>query len=219
MAGVTSGQQIVDAAQPQTSLDWLSLVLLLDQMPRNCYRGDASAVVFNLFDPLAQEVALAAFKRGIPDADPATRWLLCRRMWFYLPLEHSENLELHRLATDKFAALSRDVEALISGGTSVIDGGGDEDQLRARVAGVLAANADAARGMVKGVAAFEQSHLDIIERFGRYPHRNKALGRASTDDEIKYLAEGGQTFGGGSGGGSNSGEGSAVAAAGKPTEN
>ena len=34
-------------------------------------------------------------------------------------------------------------------------------------------------------------HLDIIERFGRFPHRNAILGRKSTPDELAYLANGG----------------------------
>jgi len=34
-------------------------------------------------------------------------------------------------------------------------------------------------------------HAEIIGRFGRFPHRNQALGRDSTPDEISYLKEGG----------------------------
>jgi uncharacterized protein (DUF924 family) len=37
------------------------------------------------------------------------------------------------------------------------------------------------------VAGFAQQHRDIIERFGRFPHRNAILGRASTDEEIEFL--------------------------------
>ena len=39
------------------------------------------------------------------------------------------------------------------------------------------------------------SHRDIIARFGRFPHRNKLLGRASTAAEREYLSQGGATFG------------------------
>jgi uncharacterized protein (DUF924 family) len=38
-------------------------------------------------------------------------------------------------------------------------------------------------------------HLEIIDRFGRFPHRNRVLGRASTAAEERYLAEGGLHFG------------------------
>jgi uncharacterized protein (DUF924 family) len=39
-----------------------------------------------------------------------------------------------------------------------------------------------------------QRHLDIIARFGRFPHRNAALGRTSTDEELAFLQEPGSGF-------------------------
>lgn len=42
--------------------------------------------------------------------------------------------------------------------------------------------------------AFEHRHREIIERFGRYPHRNAALGRPSTADEIEFLKQPGSAF-------------------------
>lgn len=41
---------------------------------------------------------------------------------------------------------------------------------------------------------FEKRHLEIIERFGRYPHRNAVLGRESTAEEIAFLKENPQGF-------------------------
>ncbi|MCW8832764.1 MAG: DUF924 domain-containing protein, partial [Colwellia sp.] len=41
---------------------------------------------------------------------------------------------------------------------------------------------------------FELKHLAIIERFGRYPHRNKILGRESTPAEITFLTQPGSSF-------------------------
>ncbi|KGI77082.1 DUF924 family protein [Oleiagrimonas soli] len=41
---------------------------------------------------------------------------------------------------------------------------------------------------------FELKHRDIIERFGRYPHRNAILGRTSTPEEIAFLAQPGSSF-------------------------
>ncbi len=41
---------------------------------------------------------------------------------------------------------------------------------------------------------FELRHKAIVDRFGRYPHRNAALGRASTTEEIAFLAEPGSGF-------------------------
>ena len=45
------------------------------------------------------------------------------------------------------------------------------------------------------VAQFAELHKDIIDRFGRFPHRNKALGRKSSADELAYLGEGGKGWG------------------------
>ena len=41
---------------------------------------------------------------------------------------------------------------------------------------------------------FELSHKKIIERFGRYPHRNKILGRPSTEEEVEFLKQPGSGF-------------------------
>ena len=60
----------------------------------------------------------------------------------------------------------------------------------------LAAEADDAwRADFTENARYAREHHDIIERFGRFPHRNRVLGRASTDEELRYLAAGAPTFG------------------------
>ncbi|OUR99510.1 hypothetical protein A9Q84_00385 [Halobacteriovorax marinus] len=41
---------------------------------------------------------------------------------------------------------------------------------------------------------FELKHKDIIDRFGRYPHRNQVLGRNSTEEEIEFLKGPGSSF-------------------------
>ena len=41
---------------------------------------------------------------------------------------------------------------------------------------------------------FELKHKEIIQRFGRYPHRNKILGRESTEEEIEFLKQPGSSF-------------------------
>ncbi len=41
---------------------------------------------------------------------------------------------------------------------------------------------------------YARKHLEIIERFGRFPHRNAALGRASTPAEIEFLTQPGSSF-------------------------
>ncbi len=47
---------------------------------------------------------------------------------------------------------------------------------------------------LEGGLAFELRHKTIIDRFGRYPHRNTILGRASTAEELKFLKEAGSSF-------------------------
>ena len=42
---------------------------------------------------------------------------------------------------------------------------------------------------------YAREHHDIVERFGRFPHRNHILGRESTEEELRYLAGGAPTFG------------------------
>jgi uncharacterized protein (DUF924 family) len=37
-------------------------------------------------------------------------------------------------------------------------------------------------------------HRDVVQRFGRFPHRNKILGRATTNEEAKFLTEPGSSF-------------------------
>lgn len=41
---------------------------------------------------------------------------------------------------------------------------------------------------------FEHKHKDIIDRFGRYPHRNAILGRESTEAEIEFLQQPNSSF-------------------------
>lgn len=41
---------------------------------------------------------------------------------------------------------------------------------------------------------FELRHKVIVDRFGRYPHRNEILGRASTEEELEFLQQPGSSF-------------------------
>ena len=51
------------------------------------------------------------------------------------------------------------------------------------------------RSFLQGFLPYAEQHLELIERFGRFPHRNAVLGRVSTAEEAAYLAAGGETFG------------------------
>ncbi|KAH8425416.1 DUF924 family protein [Aspergillus melleus] len=170
-------------------LDWLSTLLLLDQMSRNCYRDLQSAVVFTKFDPLASELALQAIKHGVPDSRPI-KYQLAYRLWFYLPLMHTENLETHNLAMRQYEKMSNDAEELIRNGKNSSMDPETEDCYR-----VFSQQPDTIRDYIKRCTEEEVNHAGLIERFGRYPHRNKPLGRTPTEAEIAYLKNGGQTFG------------------------
>ncbi|WP_410962117.1 DUF924 family protein, partial [Salmonella sp. SAL4457] len=51
------------------------------------------------------------------------------------------------------------------------------------------------RATLETFHSYAQRHLEVIERFGRFPHRNDVLGRQSTAEERTYLEGGGETFG------------------------
>ncbi|MGR3914666.1 MAG: DUF924 domain-containing protein [Gammaproteobacteria bacterium] len=50
------------------------------------------------------------------------------------------------------------------------------------------------RELFDNYVTFARKHHDIIKRFGRFPHRNKALGRESTSQEVAFLREPGSSF-------------------------
>lgn len=127
----------------------LALVIVLDQFPRNMFRGSARAFAA---DGLALDAARRALERGDDRG-----MLPVERMFLYLPFEHSEALEDQRRSCE----LTRPLEA-------------------------FAETRDAYDYAVR--------HLRIIERFGRFPHRNAALGRPSTPEEIEFLKQPGSGF-------------------------
>ena len=53
----------------------------------------------------------------------------------------------------------------------------------------------ALKPFMEETARYAAMHRDIIARFGRFPHRNAVLGRASTEEERDYLDGGGERFG------------------------
>ena len=80
----------------------LALVLLLDQLPRNLFRGSPQAFAT---DPLAREVARHALKQGF---DQQT--IPVRRSFFYLPFEHSEDLGDQHRCVELFQAMAKTPE-------------------------------------------------------------------------------------------------------------
>lgn len=91
-----------EAAAAGKLTDWeqsaegaLALLLLLDQFPRNMFRGEARAFAT---DPLARTIASRAILNGFDGAFPEMRG------FFYLPFEHSENLADQERALALFKA-------------------------------------------------------------------------------------------------------------------
>jgi uncharacterized protein (DUF924 family) len=116
----------------------LALLLLLDQFPRNMFRGEARAFAT---DAMARAVADRALVSGYDQAtDPVMR------PFFYLPFMHSEALADQDRCVRLYQMLN------------------DAEQLR-----------------------YALEHRDVIKTFGRFPHRNDALGRATTPAEKDFL--------------------------------
>lgn len=122
----------------------LARVILLDQIPRNMFRGGARAFAA---DALARAAARRILARGWNE-----RMTQAEKLFAYLPFEHSESLEDQNLSCE----LMKDFDA---------------EQRR-----------------------YAERHREIIDRFGRFPHRNEALGRPSTPDEIEFLKQPGSGF-------------------------
>jgi len=144
--------EVLHVAAATGNLNWwaeegegaLALLVLLDQVPRNIYRGTPAAYAA---DPLARSIASAAYGRGFDqNRPPVWKWFL------YLPFMHSEDLLDQKRSVSLFAPLWEDLDSR--------------------------ASINSAR-----------RHHDIIERFGRFPHRNAILGRESTPEELAFLAE------------------------------
>lgn len=189
-SGLT-GAQLLEAARPSSPCAWLGLILLLDQVPRNCYRGASSRFVFTVFDPLALAVAQAAVAAGVPHTAPEIRWRPAYRSWFYLPFEHSEDLAMHDECRAQYEGLARDVEALLAEEDEESAG---DDEYRRHAWRVVHKDEKAARALVAAQLDFARRHDDIIRKFGRYPHRNGPLGRETTAEEKAFLEGGGDTF-------------------------
>ena len=126
-------------AQPESAL---ALAIVLDQFPRNMFRGDGRTYAA---DPLALAVAERAIAGGFDHKIPEGE-----KQFFYLPFEHSEKLAVQERGIELFRAT------------------GDAELLK-----------------------WAELHADIIRRFGRFPHRNAMLDRATTVEEQAFLDGGG----------------------------
>ena len=69
-----------------------------------------------------------------------------------------------------------------------------EDLSHQRTAVQLFAQLGRDEPALAGLTEWAQRHMDIVARFGRFPHRNAALGRASTPEELAFLQQPGSSF-------------------------
>lgn len=84
---------------PENPRDYLSLILLLDQVPRNAFRGLSRAFEFDHF---AQRLSLSAL--GTKFESELT---LPERIFLYMPLQHAEDPALQDISVEKFFELHR----------------------------------------------------------------------------------------------------------------
>jgi uncharacterized protein (DUF924 family) len=131
-----------------TARGCLALCIVMDQAPRNLFRGTADQFKR---DAEAKRVATHALNNRF-DLDPVFQPV--HRMFLYLPFEHSEAIADQELSVSLFRSRVGDDEATV----------------------------------------YAERHLEIIQRFGRFPHRNAALGRESTEAEAAFLLEPNSSF-------------------------
>jgi uncharacterized protein (DUF924 family) len=134
----------------------LALILLLDQFPRNIFRGTARAFAQ---DRQALSLTLTGMQFGADATlDPV------ERIFFYMPLLHAEDPDVQEEGVAAFRRLRTEAPVELH---EVFD--------------------------ASLAAAIE--HRDLIARFGRFPHRNRSLGRESSADELSWLASNSKSFG------------------------
>lgn len=126
--------------EPKTCL---ALIVLLDQFSRNMFRGTPAAFAS---DGMALMVADHAL-----NLDFDQEFAPVYRMFFYLPFEHSEDLNNQAIAVDRMSQYQGDPEFNL-------------------------------------FYDYALQHQAVIQKFGRFPHRNTILGRPSTPEELEYLS-------------------------------
>lgn len=131
----------------EDSRSLLALIIILDQFPRNMFRGQAKMYQT---DAKALKLAKLAFERKVDRKLSHKDHLV----FLYMPFMHSENIIDQKLALSFYKTRIKSPE-----------------------------NVNPA-----------QRHHDIVEKFGRFPHRNEILGRPSTPEEIAFLKQPNSSF-------------------------
>ncbi len=145
------------------SLDWsktssgrLAEIICLDQFPRNMFRGTPQAFHY---DPKALQLAL----EGINLNQYQSLSWVPEKVFFALPLEHSENIVHQNMMVNLMRQL-------------------------------VTTAPQESQEMAKTYLEYAIAHQKIIERFGRFPHRNTILRRYNTPEEEAFLKEPGSSF-------------------------
>lgn len=146
----------IDTAQ-LTPRESLALIILLDQFSRNIYRDKPEA--FSK-DAISLKITLRGIEKGL---DLKLRAM--ERVFYYMPLMHSEDPQMHELSLKCFKKLENEFS-----------------------------ESPALQEKLRVSREYAQMHAQIISRFGRYPHRNDILGRESTDEEKEFLKQPGSSF-------------------------
>ncbi|PCI38151.1 MAG: hypothetical protein COB50_02725 [Thiotrichales bacterium] len=133
----------------------IAYIILLDQFPRNIYRNTPKAFSFDSID-------LKAALDGISKKQDLELPLL-QRCFFYLPLEHAEDVSMQKTCVNK------------------------AEQMLAEAPNNL-------QNYLSGYLDYAKAHQRIIDRFGRFPHRNIILKRESTKEEVAFLQTPGSSF-------------------------
>ena len=135
----------------------LAKLIVLDQFPRSAYRGTPTAYDYgSITEPIARDVCNRGWDR--------VEYNVIERMWVYMPLTHSEDLDLQELAVDKFIRWNQDL---------LVDVGSERRKI----------NQFVSWSFIKATI----EHSEVLLIYGRFPHRNAILGRPHKGGEPRYL--------------------------------
>lgn len=134
----------------------LSLIILLDQFPRQIFRGTPQAYAY---DGEALALALSGMQSA---ADAALN--IVERLFFYMPLQHAESTDVQEESVSAYKRLIAECPPEL-------------------------------RSTFEAALESAEEHRALIRHFGRFPHRNKVLGRDNTTEEEAYLKKSAELFG------------------------
>lgn len=181
----------------------LGMLLLLDQGPRQLFSGHDERWTYSYFDGLAQRVLHRL--RALPEnlqPDSQKRWVdemgytfshwTIVRFWFIAPLTHSESAADQQLQLRLCDETRRVVEATTGTRDAYRDCRGElatdpTTFSRRACMGPPAGDSITMTDFVFWFLMIFDAHVPIILTFGRFPSRNGAMGRATTETERRFL--------------------------------